>query len=288
MFSLLTLASTIGIIASLNYFTETKNFYKTEKNVKYIAVGNSLTECAFNDSFIKNFKNFGESGESYFYIYLKTKKLLENNPNIETVFIQFSFGQIASSSDSSIWSDVYLGWKFPKYSMGMNYYDYSILARNNPSGLLNAQSLSVLKNYRMLSKKKRSINDYEWGAFVGLTNNGSDELKSLEVIDKIDTSLAECSFVNIQYLLKTIDICNKYKVNVILLRPPVHKTYMGLTSEFTVKYILDHKLSGIKFWDYKDYPLKDSQFADEQHLNIEGAQKFSIFFNSEIKNKMSN
>ena len=49
------------------------------------------------------------------------------------------------------------------------------------------------------------------------------------------------------------------------------------------RYILD-TFSKTEFLDFKDFPLKNSDFYDLDHLNVDGSIKFSIFFNSLIKN----
>ena len=59
--------------------------FKISPNIKYISLGHSHTQHAFNDSLISDFKNLGFAAESYFYTLIKTKMVLEQNRNIELV-----------------------------------------------------------------------------------------------------------------------------------------------------------------------------------------------------------
>ncbi len=87
--------------------------FKLPDNPKYIVLGHSHPECAFNDSLIQNFKNLSQSGESYFYTYFKCKKILETNASIKVVFIEFTNNQLDETMNDWIWKDKYLKYRFP-------------------------------------------------------------------------------------------------------------------------------------------------------------------------------
>ena len=82
--------------------------FKIKESSRILIVGHSHSECAYNDSLINNVVNFSQSGESYFYTYFKTKKFIEQNPNIQTVLIEFSNNQIAFSMNNWIWAEKYM------------------------------------------------------------------------------------------------------------------------------------------------------------------------------------
>ncbi|MFT5779302.1 MAG: hypothetical protein ACI837_002259 [Crocinitomicaceae bacterium] len=286
LFSSLALFATVGIITLLNYLVETDHFYKIDDTIKYIVVGDSHPECAYNDSVIDDFMNVAQSAESYFYTYIKTKKILANNPNIETVFIEFNNGQLRKGIDNSTWDDRHLILKFPKYGIAMDWRDYSLLAKNNPSGLFAAQSLTIKNNFTYLANENRTMNTYEWGAYQRLTNNGAKRLKEFENVEVIlDTTRTEYSKTNVHYLLKTIDVCKEFDVEVVLIRSPVHEKYMGRVNEITFRHIQKRYLKGIEFLDYWNYSLEDTQFADLHHLNNRGALQFSLYFNEELSRR---
>ncbi len=286
LFSSLAVSLTFGLIIVLNFLVQKDDFYKIDSDVKYLVVGDSHPECALNDSLIDHFMNFGQSGESYFYTYLKTKKILEHNPTIQTIFVEFNNGQMIKNIDPCIWDDKHIMSKFPKYVYGLDFEDYKVLAKNNLSGLLNAQSLTILSNFSILENENRTMHHLNWGRYNRLTNNGQAkllELKDLEM--KIDSTLAEYATVNIEYLKKLVKVCKERSVKVIFIRSPVHDKYAGRLNEMTFRYIQKKHFSKIPFLDYQNMKFEDNEFADAHHLNFLGANKFSLFFNEELKNR---
>ena len=77
--------------------------FKLKPQTKYLVLGHSHPECAFNDSLINNLKNLAQTGESYYYTYFKTIKVLEQNPSIEIVFVEFTNNQIYELMNNWIW-----------------------------------------------------------------------------------------------------------------------------------------------------------------------------------------
>ena len=75
-FLILSMIVIVSMILISNKIIDSGNYFKIDADNKYLILGNSHPECAFNDSIIKGFYNSSSSGDSYFYNYLKTKKLL--------------------------------------------------------------------------------------------------------------------------------------------------------------------------------------------------------------------
>ena len=70
------------------------NDFRIKLNTHYIVLGHSHAECAYNDQLIENFENFSQSGESYFYTLPKIKEIVRKNPQVKTVFLEFTNNQI--------------------------------------------------------------------------------------------------------------------------------------------------------------------------------------------------
>jgi hypothetical protein len=110
-----------------NSIIDRKAIFNSKKTTKYIIAGDSHPECAFNDSLLPGFTNYAQSGESYFYTFFKIKKLIEQNKNIEAVFVEFTNNQITKEMDGKIWGDRYLSLRYPLYSPFMNVEDNKLL-----------------------------------------------------------------------------------------------------------------------------------------------------------------
>jgi hypothetical protein len=257
------------------------DYFKINKDIKCIVIGHSHPECALNDSLIFGLKNFAESGDSYFYTYIKTKKILETNNQIKTVFIEFSNNQIEKSMDNKIWGDKYLSYKYPKYSSFMNINDLLFLSTKNLNLILNKQSTAFKKNIHFILKKNTTYIEYaDWGGYLYLIRDKTDSLVNLTLKDTIVKDyIPELSEKNLLYLTKTIEICDKFGVNVYFIRCPLHQKYSALSYENEFQKILKTKYNNIEFLDFKDFPLENSEFGDLEHLNYKGARKFSLFFN---------
>ena len=284
-FSFLTISLTVGLILYSNKKMNDGSFFTVNEKTKFLIIGDSHPECAFNDSLIEHTSNFAYSGESYFYQYLKTKKLLEKNKEIKTVFIEFNNGQIEKGMDDNIWGAEQIAWRYPKYSAYMDFIDLKILLSKNWKATFDAQAISLKNNLRFLLKRNKTLILYGgWGAYLPLDNEGTEILNQSMNDEMVELdSLIDISEVNIEYLLKTIRYCKDNKVTVYLIRSPVHPKYRGLLNEKTFQMVLKSKLSGMEFLDFKSFPAMNSEFADYHHLNRKGARKFSIFFNDLIE-----
>lgn len=281
LFSALTLILSIVGIKFLNIAIITDNFYEVDTHINTIIVGDSHSECAYNDSLIQNFKNFAQSGESYFYTYLKVKKILEHNPQIKHVLIEFNNGQVIKNMNDCIWDDEHLSSKVPKYIFAMEIPDYLFLFRHNFSGTMNALSISALKNIKLIKTKERTMHHYDWGRYKYLTNNGEAFIHTTgDTLKKMDDKFIEISEANLEYLLKTVSLCHEKKVSVTLVRSPVHPKYPGLANEKTFQFVRKGYVGELNFIDFKDFPIKDHEFADLHHLNFLSAEKYSLMFNN--------
>lgn len=255
--------------------------FKLKNNPKYIVVGHSHPECAFNDSIIPNFKNVASSGESYFYNYIKTKQILKQNPSINVVFIEYTNNQINESMNNWIWGNNYMANKYPEYSSFMNMSDNLMLFDNNNSGYLNALALSTRKKFNRIIK-----NDFNYytkiGGYLYFRSDKTDSILNNKNIleNKISKLQRNISEVNLSYLDSLISYCKKLEKDIILIRSPQHKEYSGYENEKIYKEILETRYSNIDYIDFSEFPISNSEFGDLEHLNYKGARVFSKWFST--------
>ena len=284
VFILLTCSAIFTLIYLTDSITKKYASFKIDKNVKYIVVGHSHPECAFNDSLIANFKNLGNSGESYFYTYFKLKQLIKQNSNIETVFIEFTNNQIDKSMNEWVWDNKYLSYRFPLYSPYMNCMDKYTIMKNNFSGFQNAMSLSLKNKIGRLFSNDFNFSN-EIGGYLYLERDKTDSLIQNMPIDSVkNNSVTDISETNLQYLSKIVELCKENKKKIILIRSPQHKMYKGYHNETIYKSILNSRFSNVEYLDFSKFPLLNSEFGDLEHLNHKGATRFSIWFNQLLKN----
>lgn len=283
--TLLFIVLTIGLLMLIDFSTASieRQYadFKIESQPKYIVVGHSYPECAYNDSLISNFQNFSASGDSYFYTYLKTKELIKQNPSIEIVFIEFSNNQIIEEMNDWIWGDMYMSRGYTTYGSFMSWSDELLLFKHNQSSYFNVLSVSVRKRIVRIVKNDLNFKN-RVGGYLPLKRVLS--IKSIEDLDvpKPDAILKDyiISDENLVYLDKLISFCKNNNKRVILIRSPLHEKYSNYGNERLYKGILNSRYTNLDYLDFSKFPVSNSGFGDLAHLNYKGARVYSTWFNT--------
>lgn len=250
---------------------ETADF-KIQKDTKYIVIGHSHPECAYNDSLISNFENFSISGESYFYTLPKVKNIVAQNPQLETVFLEFTNNQISKNVEDWIWEDKYLSYYYAIYSPFIETKDRFLIVKKRPIAFLKNLPI-VFKD--LLKKTIKPIKySYEFGGYKKIegTLEKYENKKEDKVIEDFVLIDNQVSSIHIFYLKKIIDFLNQNNVEVVLIRSPQHHTYQGFENEAKYQEILNKEFSDVFYIDFNKLPLLDHHFRDPEHLNSEGAK----------------
>ncbi len=250
-----------------------------DSTITTVFLGHSHAENSFNDTIIPNSRNFGSSGESYYYTYIKAGELIRNNPQIKQVFIVLTNNQLTKRADSWTWSDMYLSNTFTKYSAYIGWQDYKLLLQHNWTSVLNAECLSLKQNLYFLLRSGSSGNYMEstdWGHFGSVSSSiAQDEVRAEQFKTRIAAN--DLSETNLHYLLKIVDLLKKERVSTYLVRCPLHPKYISGNEEIFESTLKSYGLDTL-FIDLKKFPLTDGDFIDLEHLNAFGAKKFSVFF----------
>lgn len=263
-----------------NSYIGNRAYIKLDSNIKNVVFGHSHAECAFNDSLISNFKNLAESGESYFYTYIKAKKILEQNPQIETVFIEYANVDVALEKDKDIWSDKYINWRYPIYSALMNERERLFLLSKNPKSIVETLPKTFKKQLSKIKNKK-----YNYGESLGGYNHLEDSkldslLNAKANMQKSNPDYYKASIYNLMYLHKIIAYCKERNLKVFLIRSPMYQDSFYLSNEKLLQNILKDQFADIVFLDLKDFPLNNDEYRDFNHINYRGSIKFSRWFNT--------
>lgn len=280
----------ITVIISTNKKIEQSHVFKLTPNVKNLILGHSHPEGAYNDCIILNSKNLSQSGELYFYTFMKIKKLIPENKQIQTIFIEFSNNQITMDMEKWTKSSEQIMCRIPKYAPIMNTNNYMYLAMKNPIAFIKTTPIILKNNIGfLLNNNKDFVTENDWGGFYKNKRTLIDSLlieKKAGRLKHVDVS--RFTNVNLIYLQKIIQYCNQKKIKIILIRSPLHKSYQGFENENLYQNVLKTKLKGIEFIDFKNFKLLNDEFCDFEHLNYKGANKFSKFFNNLLTNDLLN
>lgn len=273
------------VIMSTNIKINNKHIFNLSKNIKFIILGHSHPEGAFNDSLIANSKNLAQSGELYFYTYLKTKKILSENKQIKIVFLEFTNNEIINDMEKWTTSEDQLVYRIPKYAPIMNKDDYQYIIPKNPIAFLKAMPVVFRNNMNTLVfnyKDYMIAND--WGKYFYNNRHYVDSLLKSNKKIGVNNDYLKINNINLFYLNKIIKYCKNNHVELYLMRSPFHKeepVYLANESKFST--ILKTKFAKQTFLDFKNFPLLNNEYGDLDHLNYKGSKKFSLFFNNLLK-----
>ena len=267
------------------------NYFSIDPDANSLILGHSHSECAFNDSLIGYCKNLSQSAESYFYTCNKLKKIIENNHQVNTVFVEFTNNCLSNKMDDLIWGNQYFSFMFPKYAALMNTADWKLLFSHNTAAVLKSLPVTLKKNFLFLVKNKTDYSkEMGWGGYLYLVKAKTNLLANTMAapLTSRQAMASDTAIANIVYLQKIVEFCKQHTIKLYLVRSPVSPENPELSNEAAFEKLARTRFSDVELLDFKDFPLDKSKFADPQHLNYKGATIFSLFFNGLLKDGLLN
>lgn len=288
LFAISVLSLLILIVIVTNRKIDNSPIFQLPKKINYLVLGHSHPEGAFNDSLINNSKNLSQSGELYFYTYLKSKKILNQNNQVKTIFLEFTNNEIINDMEKWTKSEEHILYRIPKYAPIMDKDDYQYIISKNPMAFIKAMPKVFKNNINTLVYK---YNDYitinEWGKYFYNKRQFVDSILKVKKPKKSKNNNLGFNDTNLYYLTKIIQLCKEKKVAIYLVRSPMHKKeHVFLANESLFQETVKAKFSSVDFLDFKEFPLLNEDYGDLDHLNYKGAKKFSLFFNNLLENDL--
>lgn len=226
-----------------------------------------------------NSLNLSHSADNYYYTYLKLRKTLKYNKNIDTVFVSYGFHNLSKGVDKSwLYNPIHFAYRYDSYIYLLEKEDFNqlfIFFLKMPLAFIDVNvslPLSFFKNRNI-----KNIEDLNIGKYIYTKESSIDEVDKEVEIDFSKKQLTNFvpSEKQKEYLTKIADLCTEYNVELILVNTPVHKVYYDNLSEIiknTYFDFFDEKLCKYTLLDYSKYYLPDSCFKDCDHLNAYGAK----------------
>ncbi|MCW3467036.1 hypothetical protein [Chitinophaga nivalis] len=282
--SLLFFLSIIILLASTNTILKKKELFKIDPQDSLVVFGHSHAECSFNDSVISHFKNLGASGESYFYTFSKVKNVLKGNPQIKVVFVEFTNNQVMKEMDDWIWGNEKMLYRYSAYAPFLSFSDNALLLQHNLSGYIQCLSNTLKTHTSSIVKNNNSFSGM-LGGYLPLHKHKADSFLAVQQATSHGKVTADTaiSYENIRYLKQIVDFCHENNKQVYFVRSPQHKAYFLTKNENIFQQVRNEYFAAIPFLDFNAFPLVNAEYADLEHLNYEGAYKFSMYFNNLLK-----
>lgn len=251
---------------------EYKSNFKLKSKTTAVIIGHSHSACALNDSLIQNFQNLSGIGEAYFYTYVKLKKVVEQNPNLDTVFICFTNNQLEKLADAWLAKKEYILEKAPSFFPYLNFNEHHTLLAVNTNDYLISMCIFLKQSVTFL--KGSMLNQSP--IFSGYEPS-NDVLKKKAFLRDFRRTKSY-SKQNLNDLKKMVAFCEQRKIKVYLIRFPIHKKLQEKYNEALFQKVLNSNFKHLPFIDCINFPIENSEFRDYGHLNSKGARKFSLWF----------
>jgi len=263
-----------------------------DMNISTLICGDSHPGCALDDKIIPDSTNISLSAECYYYTYHSLKKILNNDNNLKYILLGLSFSNFGENRDNRIYKTEEIKNMYPRYFLILENREKLSLLKKNPNGLLKSTPY-ILKSAIITFLKANKYANYPfWGFFRDSKNTDLSDKNIKAAINRhyYNTNsdlLQGFSALQLEYLLKIIDLCSKKNIRLYLINTPVSNEYFSKIPKKFINhyYNIVKKLKftkNVKILDYHNYQLPKNCYGDADHLNSNGAKIFSEKIISEI------
>jgi len=271
-------------------------FYKAEKKIKVLAMGDSHVATGFDPRVFKNAFNFSLYGENYIYNYYKLKYILQRNPQIRVIILPIDLHSFSSWRADRFLFDFYwvkylnyweVGWYkkeilkfFSKYING-KFFPY----KGEFETFFNLPPQKI--------RKRRAPMPKIFQGFV-LKTETFHHNRDKRARQRVRLHFYKHNYFDDEiahYFKKTIVLCAQKKKTLILVKYPVSKIYFLYASEKIPVNSLYKRVRSIirpygNVWilDYQKLFFENDKFYfdDPDHLNQKGAKILSKKIREEL------
>lgn len=255
----------LSLAFTVRYAIANKHEWEVPSGVHILFMGASHITRGIDDNLMETALNWSSPSERYMFTYIKLKHLLNDNPQIDTVFLQCSATDLWEDTDykyhdaneQSKYVKCY--WPFMTREQIRVYKDEPLQAFHLAlDGLFATDDVTQSKWWNKL------------GGYAPL----------LTTFDRKDMHPDRekprgCGHeVNYNYLRRINALCKEKNVKLILLQCPV----LHLDYYYDMDYFykaLHENFSDIEFVDFSNLEIPDEYRYDPHHLNKDGAEYFT-------------
>ena len=264
--------------------------FSIDTNKHIIAIGPSTTACALKSDIIDGFQNLSRDGTAFDVIVPILPKILDDNPQIDTVWInsgRFQFkhmrGGTAATTNIQSFRD-----KMPLIIYGIDKQDIKTYISNENffGAVLNPDPLKLCSRIKNPCKNLEyfCFQDVSTGSRYNLHNSSANwgihwyDSVAIEHNGNLYTAqwIQENCTLSDYWTREAINICQERDIVPVLFCTPLYQYNRWCTKDGFAEYLesYDPKLL---IADYEDFAFpSDSMYADVHHLNKYGAEYFSI------------
>lgn len=238
--------------------------WRLPKEKHILFMGASHIVQGIDDSLTPNAINLSKESERYMFTYIKLERILENNHQIDTVFLECAPTDIFEHADDKYFNDSEMAFFFTRYYPFFKFKQWCYYRNNSLAAF---QNLYSPNNIRSLFQ----INDYT--SFVSSFPEHKGQLnRDLIVYDPFGGVYGH--EINYLYLRKIIDLCNNMSIKLYFLYCPMFRPEYYYDQDYYYSALKQY-FGEVELLDYSQFPMEDDEREDAHHLNDKGAQRFT-------------
>lgn len=261
------------------------------ETIKTLILGSSHSMYGFNPEYFREKAyNLGHVSQSIDLDYDILYKYIDALPKLETVILRLSYTtlheQIRTGPES---------WRLKDYNL---YYNLDVSNKlKYKSEILSVKlknNISRLKDYYLNNDKMITVEKSGWAFFDQEHANRAIDTLGVSVAKKHTAKDNELVNLNIEYLEKIVELCDKKGVHVILVTLPAHKSYRDNLSQSQLDSVISAgekmkiKYNNCNYLNLLQEPsFTNEDFYDADHLNTKGAKKLSILVDGFISQPLN-
>lgn len=258
---------------------------KINKNIHILVCGDSHTQSAINDAEFKNILNVSQSSEPYLASFNVIRTLTNNNPQIKTIVLGYSFHSLSNTSDDVVYKEKYKVDFYARYMPIFDIESIAIISKHNLRGLIKSipnslNTWNTLKNLPNIHEIDYKNYIFFGNYYMSKTSNFNEKTikSSIQRHYFEENKIANFSIIQEKYLTKIVNLCSEKKLKLFLINTPITNCYLKkIPEKFIKNYYNTIKKIGDKAFliDFHNLKLKKYCFGDGDHINTYGAKILS-------------
>ncbi len=256
----------------INYFIYTSESLNID-TTRILIAGDSHTAKSLNPDFFENAQNISQLSEPYIITYWKLKKIF-NSIRPDTLILGFAPQNISQFNDHKFSHERLSGEMFKRIYPIENFKNIENIIPIDYSGFY-----KTLWKQTAFYPKKTHIN-YLGQYSNTKSSNVSDWQSAIKRHYYWNDKVLGVSKVNVGYLDSILKICQDREIPVVLTSSPVYSRYFENIAPLIMKKYNSlkekYERHTVIFDKTNDLAYPDSLFFNADHLNADGANRFTL------------
>lgn len=252
------------LIVSLSGYSAKKIDWKLPIHKHILFMGASHIVYGVNDSIIPGSINFASLSERYMFTYIKLKRIIDNNRQIDTIFLDCAPNDLSNHADEKYFLDNEMVSFYARYYPLFDLSQWN-LYWNNVGGAVSLLFRGTVIDY---------IKGLDYNYFIDGFIPNKQVMKNAEINVEDQKNYKYGNTINYKYLRMIIELCKEHKCTLYLVYSPHYKP----EEYYDVDYYYEsyHRyFSDVPLLDYSHFQIEEGEWCDATHLNERGALRFT-------------